>query len=257
MNCPKCNASLKDGAQFCHVCGFNMSGATQNPQPQQQQPQQQNPFQNFNQANAQAAASNIFSRASNIMFKPKTEWQAIELETPNTSSILFGYVIPLALIPAIFSILGYGLIGVSWGWGFKFTSWSWGIEVGLTSFITSIASVYLTAFIIDALAPSFKTQKNFGKAMQLVAYSLTPMWVAGIFNFFPAVAFIAFLGGIYGLYLLYVGFEYTMKPAKESQMGYFLATIGILIVINIVFSLVLGAILMSAFAVGPSFNYGY
>lgn len=44
MNCPKCNASLKDGAQFCHVCGFNMSSAPADQQPQQQQPQQQQPI---------------------------------------------------------------------------------------------------------------------------------------------------------------------------------------------------------------------
>ncbi len=263
MFCPKCGAELKAGAKFCHVCGFNLTEAPVTPPPPQQQqtpPQQpqHNTFRNFNEANVKAAASNIFTRASNIMFKTKAEWQAVSAETPNTSSILFGYAIPLALIPAIFSIIGYGVIGVSYGWGFRFSSWTWGLEVGITSFISAIAGVYITSLIVDALAPSFKSQKNFGRAMQLVAYSFTPMWVAGVLNFYPPLAFIALLAGIYGLYLLYVGMEYTMKPAKESQIGYFFATLGIVIVVYFVLSLALGAIFMSVFAVGPGhFNFKY
>lgn len=27
MNCPKCNATLKEGARFCHVCGFDTQNA--------------------------------------------------------------------------------------------------------------------------------------------------------------------------------------------------------------------------------------
>jgi hypothetical protein len=264
MFCPKCGAQLKEGAKFCHVCGFNIIETPvvpPPPQPQQQTPpppQQQKPFQNFNEADVKAAASNIFTRASNIMFKTKAEWQAISMEKPNTSSILFGYAIPLALIPAIFSVIGYGLIGVSYGWGFKFTSWTWGLEAGITSFISAIAAIYITSLIVDALAPSFKAQKNFGRAMQLVVYSFTPMWVAGVLNFYPPLAFIALLAGIYGLYLLYVGMEFTMKPAKESQIGYFFATLGIVIVVYFVLSLVLGAIFMSVFGVGTThFNFKY
>jgi hypothetical protein len=257
MFCPKCGATLKDGAKFCHSCGFNMVENPVNPQPQPQQ--QQNPFQNFNQANAQAAASNIFTRATNIMFKTKAEWQAIELETPNTTSILTGYVLPLALIPAIFSILGYGLVGISvpfWG---RFTSWNMGISAGITSFISTILAVYITAFIVDALAPSFKAQKNFGRAMQLVAYSFTPMWVAGVFSIFPNVAWLGSLLGLYGLFLMYQGFEHTMKPAKESTVGYFLATLGILIVVYIILALILGMILGAIFISSSygSYRYGY
>jgi len=55
MNCPKCNAELKPGARFCHVCGFDVKSemttqmpvnpvppvTQQPPQPQYQQPYQQ------------------------------------------------------------------------------------------------------------------------------------------------------------------------------------------------------------------------
>ncbi len=282
MFCQKCGTPIKEGAKFCHVCGASTTQPIQPPQqtpppppptiPQQpQQPQQayqqqqqqqqsqyqqqQNPYQNYNQGNYQAATSNIFTRAINIMFSPKKEWRAIELETPNTTSIILGYVLPLALIPAIFTILGYGLIGVKVPYWGSFKSWQLGLSGGIASFISTIASVYLTAFIVDLLAPSFKVQKNFGKAMQLVAYSFTPMWVAGIFNIFPSIRIIASLLGIYGLVLLYQGFEFTMKPSKDNTIGYYLATLGILIVsfflLSFIMALILGAIITPSF--GPRF----
>lgn len=42
MFCPKCGASLKDGAKFCHTCGVNMVETPATPQPQQQQQQTTN-----------------------------------------------------------------------------------------------------------------------------------------------------------------------------------------------------------------------
>ncbi|MFA4850946.1 MAG: YIP1 family protein [Bacteroidales bacterium] len=253
MFCPKCGTSLEDGAKFCHSCGFNNAETPVNPQPQQQQ-QQQNPFQDFNQANIHATASNIFTRAINIMFSPAKEWKVVESETPNTNNIIFLYVLPLALIPAIFTILGHVLFPIRF-WGIPIQGWQSGLSVGLTSFISSIVAVFLTAFIVDALAPSFKTQKNFGKALQLVAYSFTPMWVAGILNIIPSISILASIAGIYGLVLLYFGFEHTMKPPKESTVGYYFATLGILIAIYIVLALVIGLIFAAILV--PRINVGY
>lgn len=42
MFCPKCGTALKEGAKFCHVCGFNTGETPVVPQPQQPaQPEQQ------------------------------------------------------------------------------------------------------------------------------------------------------------------------------------------------------------------------
>jgi len=266
MFCPKCGATLKDGAKFCHACGFTLVDPAVNAQPQPQQPQQQfqNPYQNMSGAEAKAAASNIFTRAINIMFSPVKEWKVIENEIPNTNNILFMYVLPLALIPAIFTFIGTGLIGytINFGWGmgsYTYRSIPAGIAGGITSLISTFGAVLLTALIVDALAPSFKVQKNFGKAMQLVAYSMTPLMIGGIFHIYNPIAFLAFLTGIYGLVLLYWGFEYTMKPSKDSTVGYYLATLGIMLVVYIVLALVIGLILTAIFvpsviASGMDFN---
>src|SRR5690349_19959161 len=119
---------------------------------------------------------NRIDRVKNILTTPKTEWDVINNEKPDPSKILTTYVIPLVLIGAIASFIGWALIGKSY-FGVSFKSTSWGIRYALIALIGGIVSVYLPAFVIDALAPTFKSEKDFGRSFQVAAYSYTAGWV--------------------------------------------------------------------------------
>ncbi len=183
---------------------------------------------------------NLVERAKNIIMTPKTEWAVIAAEEPNAMQILTGYVIPLALIPAVASVIGYGVIGSGMG-----TSLAWGIGMGIISFVSTVLGVYLTAFVVDFLAPNFGSQKNFGRAMQLVAYAYTPAWVAGILNIVPAIGILASLAGLYGLYLMYLGFPYTMKTPEDKIIIYLIVAIVALLVIYMILGAILTAIVFA------------
>ena len=109
---------------------------------------------------------NLVDRVKNIIMTPKTEWPVIAAEDANPTAILTGYVVPLAAVPAIATVIGTGLIGGPFG-----ASLTYGIGSGVVSFIVGVAGVYLTALVMDYLAPNFGSQKNFGRALQTVAYS--------------------------------------------------------------------------------------
>ena len=183
---------------------------------------------------------NLVDRAKNIIITPKTEWPVIAAEEPNTTAILTGYVIPLALIPAVASLIGYGVIGQG-----VMHSFTWGIALGVVSFVSTVLGVYLTAFVVDFLAPNFGSQKNFGRAMQLVAYSYTPGWVAGVLNIVPALGIIASLAALYGVYLMYLGLPHTMKTPQDKVVVYLVIAIVVLIVISMVISMILTGIMFS------------
>lgn len=185
---------------------------------------------------------NLVERAKNIIITPKTEWDAVAAEEPNIQQILLGYVLPLALIPTIATIIGWGVIGM-----FGFTSFTYGIAMGLVQIINAFLSVLIAGFVIDALAPSFGSQKNMGRAVQLVAYSMTPIWIAGILNIFPALGWLAGLIGLYGLFLMYLGLAPLMKTAEDKKVGYLVVSIIILIVVYFVIAAILTAILMAVF----------
>ena len=185
---------------------------------------------------------NLVERAKNIIVTPKTEWDAVSAEEPNIQQILLGYVLPLALIPTIAVIIGWGMIGI-----FGFTSFTYGIAMGLVQLINAFLSVLVTGFVIDLLAPSFGSQKNMGRAVQLVAYSMTPVWIAGILNILPTIGWLAGLIGLYGLYLMYLGLSPLMKTPEDKKVGYLVVSIIILVVVYFVIAAILTAILMAVF----------
>ena len=185
---------------------------------------------------------NLIERAKNIIVSPKTEWDAIANEEPNIQQVLIGYVIPMSLIPAIAIIIGWGLIGV-----YGFTSLNYGIALAVVQVVTAILSVFVAAFVIDALAPSFGSQKNLGRAVQLVAFSMTPAWVGGILNILPSISWLGSLFGLYGLYLLYLGLTPLMKTAEDKKVGYIIVSIIVLIVVYFVIIAILTTLLLSIF----------
>jgi uncharacterized membrane protein len=185
---------------------------------------------------------NLVERAKNIIITPKTEWEAVVNEEPDIQQILLGYVLPLALIPTIASIIGWGVVGM-----FGFKSFTYGIAMGLVQIIQAFLAVLLAGFVIDALAPSFGSQKNMGRAVQLIAYSMTPIWVAGILNIFPALGWLASLIGLYGLFLMYLGLAPLMKTAEDKKVGYLVVSIIILLVVYFVIAAILTAIFLAVF----------
>jgi len=184
----------------------------------------------------------IVQRAKNIIVTPKTEWPVIAAEEPNTAEIFKGYVLPLALIPAIAYVIGLGVIGMG-----RMSSFSWGIAMGLIQFILAFAGVYISAYVIAYLAPKFGSQQDLGRAVQLVAYSYTPAWVAGILSIVPALGVLGLVGGLYGLYLMYLGLPDIMQTPQDKVMAYLVVSIVAVIVTYWIITLVLTSIMLGVF----------
>ena len=185
---------------------------------------------------------NLVERAKNILLTPKTEWPVVAGEEPNIMQIFTGYVLPLAVIPTVAMIIGYGMFETAFGQGL-----TWGIAHGLAQFVSAFVVVYLTAFVIDFLAPNFGSQKNMGRAVQLVAYSFTPSWVAGILHIIPVIGWLASLISLYGLYLMYLGLPHLMKTPQDKAVPYLVVSIIVLIVVYFVIAAIFSAIFVSIF----------
>ncbi len=182
---------------------------------------------------------NIVDRAKNILMTPKTEWPVIASETPGIGEIILKYVLPLALIPALARVIGYGLVGgplISW-------SFSAAIAMGIVAFLTAVIGVYITAYVVDLLAPNFSSEKNLARAVQLVAYSQTPGWVAGVLYIIPAVGWLVMLASLYGLYLVYLGMPHMMKTPQDKVIPYLVVTILVVIVVYAILGLILSPVI--------------
>ena len=187
---------------------------------------------------------NIINRVKNVLVTPKTEWQTIESENEPHAKVFTSYVVPLALIPAVAAFIGYGLIGYSVLGVHIGGTISWGLRQAIMQYINMLGSIYLIAFVIDALATNYGAQKNFNRAFSLVAYSFTPMFVGGVFYLLPSLSWLASLAGLYGLYLLYIGLQPMMKAPTEKQTTYFIISLVVTILVSIVLSFILAGVLL-------------
>jgi len=185
----------------------------------------------------------MITRIKEILTAPKKEWAVIAGENAPHAKVFIGYVLPLSLIPAIAAFIGYGLLGYS-VLGVHLHSMSWGIREAVRLWVSMVGGIYLTAYVINFLADTFGAKKDFDQAFSLVAYSYTPMLVAGIFYILPALAPLASLAGLYGLYILYLGMQPMMKAPVEKNTGYFVASLIATFVVAIVLAIILSAILV-------------
>jgi hypothetical protein len=189
---------------------------------------------------------NAIERAKNIITSPNKEWDVIALEQPNTGQIIMGYVLLLAGAAAVAAFIGYGLIGSGSGLLHSYGTTGWGIYYALNVLVGAIVGVFISALVIDALAPSFGSEKNMGRSVQLVAYSYTPAWIAGILSIYPPLAIVGLIAGLYGLYLLYIGMPKIKKTPADKQAGYFILSLVTIVVVYIVIGLIMSRIVLSA-----------
>ena len=192
----------------------------------------------------------IIDRVKNIVITPKQEWVTIEAERLPSAKLLTSYLLLLALIPAACQFIGQGFIGTS-VLGVKIGGTiAWGLKSAITSYVTMVGGVYLSALVIDLLATSFGSEKNFDQAFALVVYSYTPMYLAGVFYILPFLSILATIAGLYGLYLLYLGLQPMMKTPADKIVVYLVVSIVCLVVVSFVLTAVLGVIMTALFVTG-------
>jgi hypothetical protein len=187
----------------------------------------------------------LFERIKNIILNPSKEWETIKLETWTNGELFTKYAIILAAIPAVCGFIGYSLFGISWGFGSFHVPVGISLSWAIATYILTLVGVFIVAFIIDALAPSFGSVKDMNASLKVTVFSYTPAWVAGIFNLVPVLGFIAALAGIYSLVLFYMGLERVKNVPKDKMVGYFVVTIIVAIVVYFIIGLIVSAIAFS------------
>jgi hypothetical protein len=186
---------------------------------------------------------NIIERAKAVCLSPDSAWASIAGEQAETAKPITGYVLPLAGVAAAAQVIGMSIIGSNLG-GFgtfrvPFTS---ALGSGLLSLAFAAVGVVVLSIIIDALAPTFKAEKNRAQALKVAVYSATPVWLAGVLQIVPVLGVLSILGALYALYLLYLGLPKLMKCPPDTAVAYTAAVVVAAIVIGFVGGLLVASV---------------
>jgi hypothetical protein len=180
----------------------------------------------------------LTERVKNIILQPAQEWRVIEKEATTVAELYTSYIMILAAIGPVASIIGLSIFGVSAPFTGTYRL-PFGSVIGhaVVSYALALAGVYVFGLVINALAPTFLGTKDEIQALKVAAYSSTASWLAGIFMLVPALSFLQILG-LYSLYLLYLGLPLLMKAPAEKALVYTV----IVVVIGVVIMGLIGAI---------------
>lgn len=190
---------------------------------------------------------NIGERVKNILLQPKSEWQIISAEKTTIAELYKSYIVLLAAIGPIASIIGMSIVGVSMPFvGTYRVPLSTSISHAVVNYALTLVGVYVLSLIINALASTFSGEKDSIQALKVAAYSSTAAWLAGIFALIPMLSLLG-LVGLYSLYLLYLGLPALMKAPQEKAVIYTV----VVVISAIVIFFIVGAI-SNAFISIPS-----
>ncbi|HCM46281.1 MAG TPA: hypothetical protein DIS98_01795 [Colwellia sp.] len=154
---------------------------------------------------------------------PKEEWHVIEKRHESLSYSLM-HILTIALIPVICSYYAAAYIGWTIGVGdpIKISVASAQI-MAISMYFGLVIGVFSLAYLIQWMAKTFDSKPDFVQALELAAYTATPMLMVGITALFPILWFVT-LAGIaavaYSIYLLYSGVPIMMNIPEEKGFIY-------------------------------------
>ena len=191
---------------------------------------------------------NIVSRVINIATKPRFEWPVIAAESATVQSLFTGFIMPLAAIGPVCSfiqsLLFTSALGFSPSAGLLFVSM-------IIGYLLTLAGVFIIAFIVDKLAPTFQSSGGMVQALKLVAYAQGPVWVAGFLGLIPFLSILTIFVGLYCLYIVYLGFTPVMKTPPDKVIPYLVVVIIVSIIMWVFIGFITTAIIgMSIIAGG-------
>lgn len=130
--------------------------------------------------------SNLVTRVQNILLTPRTEWPVIAAEPETTAGLYTRYILIVSALGPIAMFLKSTLIGTSIPFMGTFRM---GMGAGLTmavlSYVLGLVGIFLFAWVINALAPTFGGQKDSVQALKAAAYGATGAWVGGVAQIVP------------------------------------------------------------------------
>ena len=178
-----------------------------------------------------------------MIISPVREWKTIGQERSSMKALFLRYVLPMSLIPAVCSFIGYGFVGAD-GLLFRVSGLYWGTSMAIDSLITSFSVYLLGTWFVDRMAPAFGANRELNRSAQLVAYAYTPAWLAGIFYLLPMLQELVVLG-LYSVYLFYLGIPVIKRMPDDQRIAFTISSAIVLIIIRFVVGLLIVNIVYS------------
>jgi Yip1 domain len=191
-----------------------------------------------------SSAIGIVARAQALLLQPTAEWKKIEPEPATIQGLYTSWLAPLAIIPAICTVIMLGVIGVGMpGFAVFKLPLLTAVIHAVVQFAVFLGMTYVFSLVIDYLAPNFGGQKNQIQAFKVAAYTPVAVCLASVLQLVPFLGGFLMLFGLYSLYIMHRGIGVLMKPAADKTTGYTVSVVVVMIIVGAITMWILGAVM--------------
>lgn len=199
----------------------------------------------------------ILQHTLGILFNPDSEWKAIRKERHSFKQVFLSHVPLLALIPCVAFYVGVTKVGWSVGAGspVKLTQAS-ALSLCAIAYFALLAAVFVLGEFINWMAKTYgvtdSEEKRHYEGTALAVFVTTPIFLAGVFGFYPDLWLNVAAMGLacaYSVYLIYEGIPILMNIDKDR--GFMFASSVITIAMVLMVIVLIGSVLLWGMGVGP------
>jgi Yip1 domain len=185
---------------------------------------------------------NPLMRIKDLIFHPGTEWAVIARETSGAVALCARYLLPLALLAPIATVIGMMFFDYSWDQnkGFRIPRENI-LTVGVANYFFAVLTVLLIAAVFFAMTRIVDGQRNWMASLKVAVYGAIPLLLSGVVLFMPVNVIVCLVAMMHTLALYYSGVQTVMK-IKETEAAMF---VGASMIIVFFASTLLGALASS------------
>ncbi|NVP01058.1 YIP1 family protein [Photobacterium damselae subsp. damselae] len=187
---------------------------------------------------------------------PIQEWHRVD-KHHQTILVSLVHIAIFALMPPVMAYLSSVYIGWDVGIGepIYLTATS-ALNMSLAMYCALIMGVIALAYLTYWMSHTFGSNPTYAQALELAAYTATPIFMASFVALIPHVWFLMLVGlcaVAYSVYLLYIGVPILMHIPKEQGFIYAssIVTSGLVLLVSIIAS----SVILWSYGMGPVFEH--
>ena len=185
-----------------------------------------------------AAPMQTLRRIVYLIFRPTAEWDAIATEKTLVDALLRSYILPLALLAPIATVIGMKTFDREWDpvHGYLVPA-DQIFATGATTFFAIVGSIFLLAAIFVLIVPMFGGARDYLAALKVATYGAIPVMLAGATLLLPVMAIVGVAGMCHTLFLFWLGARRVLNVPAGGEAEF----VGISIVLLTFVSVLAGA----------------
>ena len=177
-----------------------------------------------------------------LIFRPTAEWDTIAAERTSIDALLRYYILPLALLAPIATVIGMKNFDRDWDPVHGYLVASDRIfAAGATTYVAIIGSIFVLAAIFALIAPMFGAARDYLAALKVATYGAIPVMLAGATLLLPVMSLIALVGLCHTFFLFWLGAGRVLKVAPSGRAEFVGISLVLMTLVSILISAAAGA----------------